>query len=337
MVKVLINVPIESELVDRIKVVSPLLDVQRGLEYSFAEKHNDFSHKKEYDLVLADVDIIYGDSPPIDVMKRAPNLKWVHSITAGVDSFLRDTEFRNSPVRLTNSSGVAAVSMAEFVIHDMLMFVKRARWCFELQKEHQWKKSTMNKKIVNPTDDLCSKTIGIVGLGDIGREVARLAKGFNMKVMATRRSTKVISHTKNVDILLPKDQLGKLLSESDFVVLSLALTPETENYIGEKELHMMKGTSYLINVARGNVIDENALIKALEEKWIAGAGLDVFKNEPLPTESELWNMPNVIISPHISAETEEYEARATERFCTNLLRFIEGKPLKHLVNKSRGY
>jgi D-2-hydroxyacid dehydrogenase (NADP+) len=336
-INVLINVPISDELVQRIISVSPQLAVRKGVEFAFAERKGDFSRKAEYDALLAEAEVIYGDFPTRDFMVRNPKLKWVHTITAGVDSFLADTKFRQSPIKLTNSSGVAAVSMAEFVIQFMLMFAKQALPCLELKQKKQWKNIATSKQIVILTEDLHSKTVGIVGLGEVGREVAKLAKGFGMKVLAIRRSAKRVSRTKYVDVLLPPGQLPKLLSESDFVVLSLALTPETMNFIGEKELRMMKPAAYLINIARGGVLDENALIKALEEKRIAGAGLDVFAREPLPVESKLWDLPNVIMSPHISAGTEDYEARATERFCNNLILYMDGKRLHNQVNKKRGY
>jgi phosphoglycerate dehydrogenase-like enzyme len=158
-----------------------------------------------------------------------------------------------------------------------------------------------------------------------------------MRVVATRRSAKRVARAKHVDILLPTEQLPWLLSESDFVVLSLPFTSETNRLIGEKELRTMKPTAYLINIARGNIVDEEALIRALDEHWIAGAGLDVFATEPLPAGSRLWEFPNVIFSPHIAGGMEDYNIRATELFCDNLRRYLSRENLFNMIDKKKGY
>ena len=230
---------------------------------------------------------------------------------------------------MTTASGIHAAPMAEYVIMVMLMFVKGMPRCFEQKKQKLWQR-------YNPTD-LRSKVVGIVGLGHIGREVARLAKAFGMEVLATRRSAKPGARAKYVDRLFSREQLPQLLSSSDFVVLSLPVTTETKNIIGEKELKNMKPTAYLINVARGAVIDENALIRALEGNTIAGAGLDVFSAEPLPTDSKLWELPNVIFTPHISGNLDNYYKLATDLFCENLKRYVNGKKLFNVVDRKKGY
>jgi len=158
-----------------------------------------------------------------------------------------------------------------------------------------------------------------------------------MRVVATRRSVKQVARARNVDLLLPRERLSQLLSDSDFVVLTLPLTSETKGLIGEEELRNMKATAYLINVARGEIIDEEALVRALDEHWIAGAGLDVFSTEPLPTDSKLWELPNVIFSPHVAGGMEDYFVRATELFCENLRRYLCGKKLLNVVDKKKGY
>jgi len=222
-----------------------------------------------------------------------------------------------------------AISIAECVLEMMLMFVKKMPLCFQLKQERQWKMFNLTV--------LHSKTVGIVGLGSIGRQVARLSKAFGMRVLATRRSTRSATRTRSVDMLFSQDQLPQLLSDSDFVVLALPLTPETNNLIGEEELRAMKPTAYLINIARGNIVDEATLTRALEENWIAGAGLDVFVTEPLPIESRLWELPNVIFSPHVAAEIEDYDLQATRLFADNLRRYLSGKRLRNVVDKKRGY
>jgi phosphoglycerate dehydrogenase-like enzyme len=188
-----------------------------------------------------------------------------------------------------------------------------------------------------PPTVLRGKIVGIVGLGHIGREVARLSKAFGMKVIATRRSTKKAGTARYVDRLMPAAQLPSLLKESDFVVIGTPHTPETHHLIEEKELGMMKSTAYIINIARGGIINEAALVKALDEKMIAGAGLDVTEKEPLPTASRLWDFDNVILSPHVSGGMEDYMARATELFCDNLKRYLAGKRLRNVIDKKKGY
>ena len=176
-----------------------------------------------------------------------------------------------------------------------------------------------------------------MGLGNIGKEVARLAKAFGMEVLAIRRTAKGESKARNVDLLLPPDRLHELLRKSDFVALTLPFTTATTRLIGEEELNTMKPSAYLINISRGGVIDEEALIRALEEKRIAGAGLDVFAREPLTAESKLWDLKNVIYSPHASGGMEGYMDKATDVFIDNLSRYLQGKKLNNLIDKELGY
>jgi phosphoglycerate dehydrogenase-like enzyme len=179
--------------------------------------------------------------------------------------------------------------------------------------------------------------VGIVGLGHIGREVARLSKAFGMKVIATRRSVSAPGKARNVDLLLPQSRMKRMLAVSDYVVLSVPLMPETRHIIGEAELNAMRSTARLINIGRGRLVDEEALIRALDKKVIAGAGLDVTYTESLPKESPLWRFENVILSPHISGSREDYVLHATAMFCENLRRYLDGKRLLNVVDRKRGY
>jgi phosphoglycerate dehydrogenase-like enzyme len=233
---------------------------------------------------------------------------------------------------MTNASGINAVAISEYVLCIILMFTKQMPFFYLSQQRGQWEHSD--------GAGLRGKTVGIVGLGHIGREVARLCKNFGMKVIATRRSATENSRARNVDRLIPRQRLPELLSESDFVALTLPLTSETTHLIGKNELQHMKSTAYIINVGRGKIIDEEALVDALENHRIAGAGLDVFDKEPLPPDSKLWNLPNVILTPHISGSSGKIEddfSKTTKIFSDNLKRFLAGKRLLHLVNKKRGY
>jgi len=327
-VSVVVTSGIGPELLRQIRRVSPKIKVAEASNLFRGELKGDAETKAKLDALLAKAEVIYGLRLPQDVLTRAPRLKWIQVMSAGVDRFL-DIDLIESPVILTNVSGIHAIPISEFVIGLMLMFVKQAPFCFQLKCEKKWERFT--------PEALNSKTVGIVGLGSIGQEVARLAKAFGMRVIATRRSARQVGRGRYVDIMLPPALLNDLLSESDFVVLAVPFTPETSNLIGRKELQKMKPTACLINIARGGIVDEAALVHALEERWIAGAGLDVFATEPLPPDSRLWDLPNVIYSPHISGGMGDYAARATELFAENLGRYLTGKRLLNVVDKKRGY
>jgi D-2-hydroxyacid dehydrogenase (NADP+) len=311
----------------RIEQVNPGIKVNDASALVAAEFRGDNSQKDKLDAWLAETDVIYGLILPRDVLARAPRLKWVQMMSAGVDR-LRDTEIWKSNILITGVSGIHAIPIGEFVMAQMLMFVKGVPRSFLQKQKHEW------QRYISTT--LRGKTVGIIGLGHIGREVARLAKAFGMKVIALRRSS-VKKRARYVDLLLPSREMASLLKKSDFVVIAVPLTAETRKLIGEKEIGDMKPTAYLINIARGGIVDEVALIKALEEKRIAGAGLDVTYPEPLPPDSPLWDFDNVILSPHISGGMEDYMAHATELFCDNLKRYLTGKKLRNVIDRARGY
>jgi D-2-hydroxyacid dehydrogenase (NADP+) len=318
----------DEESLRQIALVSPEINVRDASALAQAEFQGDAAAKESLDNLLAEAEVIYGLILPQNILTRAPKLKWVQTMSAGVDRFA-STDIWQSPVILTGVSGIHATPIGEFALEFMLMFAKRAPSCFQMKQKHEWQRFM-------PTV-LRSKTVGIVGLGSIGREVARLSKAFGMRVIATRKSARQVTRARYVDKLLPSHQIGNLLAESDYVVLAVPLTAETRGVIGEKELRAMKSTAYLINIARGGVVDEEALIRALDEKWIAGAGLDVVATEPLPADSRLWDFDNVILSPHVSGGMEDYMARATELFCENLRRYLNGKKLINVIDKKKGY
>ena len=323
------SIPSSSDdIIKQISRVSSILNVIDGSIPAMAEFRNKPDGKEEFNALLAEAEVIYGLFFSRDIVARSPRLKWVQTMSAGVDRFT-GTDIWNSPVILTGVSGIAATPIGEFVLTYMLMFAKQAPLFVRSQLKHEWTRFL-------PTV-LRDKTVGIIGLGNIGREVARLAKAFGMKVIAARRSTWGSSQAKYVDKLLPTAQLKQLLGESDYVVVATPLTPETTGLIGAEELRAMKPSGYIMNIGRGGLIDEEALIRALDEKQIAGAGLDVTAIEPLPPDSRLWDYDNVILSPHVSGGMEDYMQKATDLFCENLHRYINGKKLINIVNKKRGY
>jgi phosphoglycerate dehydrogenase-like enzyme len=318
----------DKECLRLIRAVSPGIKVKDGAALAAAEFRGDNSKEEELDALLAWADVIFGLFAPANTIARAPKLKWIQVISAGVDRWI-DTDVWQSRVIITGVSGIHATPIGEFVMALMLMFAKNAPLSFKMMKTRQWRRY--------PTHTLRGKTVGIVGLGHIGREIARLSKAFGMTTIATRRSTRQPGKAKNVDLLLPRASMNQMLSRSDYVVLSVPLTPETRHIIGEAEFKAMKPTARLINIGRGFLVDEDALIRALDEKLIAGAGLDVTYTEPLPQKSRLWLFDNVILSPHISGGMEDYMLRATNLFCENLRRYLNGKRLLNVIDKKKGY
>ncbi|MBI5878112.1 MAG: D-2-hydroxyacid dehydrogenase [Chloroflexi bacterium] len=259
------------------------------------------------------------------VIRSVPGLRWIHAINAGVDHLLCP-ELVASDILFTNSVGAHAVSISESVIGMLLFTVKRFGGHWDAQKEHRWGRV--------PKDELHARTLGIIGLGHVGLELARLAKAFEMRVLATRRTPQPAP---NVDAVWGSDSLPRLLAESDFVVMCAALTPETRGMMGERELRQMKPSAYFVNIARGALVDENALVRALREGWIAGACLDAFVHEPLPPEHPFWTLPNCFVTPHSSANTPQLTARALDIFVENVRRYRAGEPLLNVVDKRRGY
>lgn len=332
-INVLLVASLHEECKRQIAAVSPginLLDAAgpwKPPDKVTPDRFQNISSEK-LDAFLPQAEVLYGYTPPKDLVSRVPRLKWFQTMLAGVDHFL-DADLVNSKIVITNMSGIHAAPVAEFALAFMLMFAKQAPFCFLNKIEKKWERFIPML--------LRSKTVGIVGLGSIGKEVARLSRALGMKVIATRRSARQGDKTRYVDLLVPRDNLTMLLSQSDFVVMTLPYTRETDRMIGGKELRAMKSTAYLINVGRGDTVDEEALVRALEEKRIAGAGLDAFTVEPLPANHRLWELPNVIISPHASGRMENYDMIANEIFCENLRRYVSGKRLLNVVNKKRGY
>ena len=276
--------------------------------------------------LLQEAESLYTAWVPPDLIKRSPKLRWVHLFSHGIDHIRGD--ILEKDVIVTTGQGTHAAVLAEHVMTLVLMLAKQAPRFIRQQDECQWKRFYIT--------ELSRSTLGLVGFGSIGKRVAQYAKSFGMRVIATRRTFTEESPLE-IDELVPQDRLEYLLKESDFVVLALPLTSATRNLIGEKELRMMKPSAFLINISRGSLVDEPALIRALQEKRLAGAGLDAFQVEPLPTESPLWHMDGVIITPHIGALSPYFMENANRLFMENLRRYLTGKPLLNVFDRERGY
>jgi D-2-hydroxyacid dehydrogenase (NADP+) len=330
---------------EKIAEISPRVSVKDGVRQFMAEQRRsginwkqaerlekDMSITKEgeegLDALLAEAEVIFGRFTfSQDMLKKAPNLKWVHSTSVGIDSI--STDFVKTNIIVTNSRGVPAIPIAEQALMLMFMLAKNAQRLVINKEKKLWERFD--------TLELRDKTVGLIGLGAIGSEIARLAKGVGMQVIATKRSLVTREEgIPGIDQMYPLGQLRELLEKSDFVTIAAPLTPETQGMIGEDEFKNMRKTAFIINIARGRIINESALIRALKENWIAGAGLDVFENEPLAANNELWVLPNVIISPHLSSNSEKRPYRSVALFCDNLRRYINREPMLNLIGQARG-
>ncbi len=319
------GVGVGEKCLAKIRAVSPNIKVTDVSPLIYEDQRNDFTRRAELDAVLKDAEVMFGFRLPQEFLKRAPKVKWVQMMTAGVERYL-NTDMINSPVVITNASGLAAIPIAEWLMTVMLMFAKQMPVYLKNKQERKWER--YSSAVLN------GKTVGIIGLGAIGSETARRAQAFGMKVIGCRRSQR---RARYCDEMVSRANLPELLGQSDYVVIAVPWTPETAGMIGEKEIAAMKPSAYLLNIGRGDIIDEPALIKALENKRIAGAGLDVFSQEPLPVTNKLWDLPSVIMTPHIAGSMEDYVGEACNLFVKNLERYVNGKKLFNVVDKARGY
>lgn len=291
---------------------------------------------KEFLIHLQEAEVLCAYSLPDNVRELAPNLRWLQYPGAGVDS-LQPTGLlaADSGIIVTTASGIHATNISEYVFGSMLVFNRSWPEMVRLQDRHVWPRNANWYNL--RARELAGQTLGIVGLGSIGRRIAQLGRAFGMTVLGMRRSATPGEQDPDVDQLYTLEQLHELLSRSDYVVLATPLTPATEKMIGEPELRAMRPNAYLVNIARGRIIDEAVLIRALKEGWIAGAGLDVTEKEPLPADSPLYSMANVILTPHISGASDNYDKRLTALFAENLRRYCAGQPLLNQYDPQRGY
>lgn len=278
----------------------------------------------------ADV-IVYCMTPGIalkDVWNIAPRVQWVHSLSAGLESILFPA-LADSTVPMTNSRGVFKESLGEFVIASIFHFAKDLRRMQRSQMAAKWEQ--FDVEMVH------GKTLGVVGYGEIGRAAAVRAHALGMKIHALRRRPTLSDDDPIVEKSFTIAQRAEMVAGVDYLLAAAPLTPESRGLIGEAELRAMKPTSVIMNVGRGPVIVESALIKALQEGWIRGAGLDVFDVEPLPSGHPFWTMENVLLSPHCADHTATWTDEALQFFLENVRRYTHGEPLLNLVDKKSGY
>jgi phosphoglycerate dehydrogenase-like enzyme len=287
--------------------------------------------------LLPDADVAFTPFVDRDVFPAATRLRWVQSPAVGVGS-LMFPELLASPVVITSARGIRARAIAEHVIGVTIALARRLPAAMRAQAAHHWAQNELE----GPTSGVRSLDglqMGIVGLGSIGMEIVKLAAPFGIRITGIRRrGTGDFSQTDETrKITRPLSYLPELLSTSDVVVLAVPHTPETKQLIGRAELDRMKRGAFLINIARGKLIDDTAVADALRDGRLGGAALDVFTREPLEASSPYWDLPNVIITPHTSGAMEDYWTPLVALFSDNLRRFEKGDPLVNVVDKIAGY
>jgi phosphoglycerate dehydrogenase-like enzyme len=289
--------------------------------------------RDEADALLPEVEVVLGFAARPEVFATAKRLRWIHSTAAGVEGILSPALVA-SDVTLTCSRGLHAQSMAEHTLGLMLAFARQLHRSRDAQREHRW--SQHEQWGASPGfADLAGATVGIVGFGHIGSAIGGKARALGMHVLAVRRTPAASPEPAHEQWGL--DRLPELLERSDWVVLAAPHTRESARMVGAAELARMKPGARLVNVGRGALVDQDALVAALAAGRIAGAGLDVMASEPVPADSPLWDMPNVILTPHVSGLGPRYWERATDVFAANLRRWLAGEPLHGVVNKHAGY
>jgi phosphoglycerate dehydrogenase-like enzyme len=296
------------------------VNIQVGSDPEFLKTH------------AVNADVILTGGLKADLLRaaflEARTLRWVHVLWAGVEKLLFP-ELIASPVPLTNGQGVFKDGLAEFALASIFYFAKDVRRLVHNQEQGKWEQFD--------NLEVRGQTLGVVGYGGIGREAARLAHAVGMQVLAVRKRTALAGTDPLLDRVYAPDQLREMLALADYVLVSTPLTAETRGMIGEAELKAMKTSAVIINVGRGPVIAEQALIAALEQGAIKGAALDVFDTEPLPAGHAFYRLPNVLLSPHAADHTVGWADRAMDRFIENYELFRNGQPLENVVDKKAGY
>ncbi|WHY78660.1 D-2-hydroxyacid dehydrogenase [Neobacillus sp. WH10] len=316
--KMVITHKLEQGHIDQIKNVIPDWELIVSKDRAIWQEH------------AKDAEIIAGWKKGLEEYCLTPEskLKWLQTWSAGVDSLpLESLQSKN--ITLTSANGVHAYPISETIFALMLSLTRKIHTYVKNQQEKTWHHAHMGLEIHE-------KTIGIIGVGKIGKETAKIANAFGMNVLGVRNSGRPVD---NVDEMYTPDQLGLMLPKCDYVVVTLPHTKETRHLFGAEQFKQMKASAFFINIGRGETVVEEELVKALQEGTIAGAGLDVFETEPLSTDSPLWEMENVIITPHTSGSTEHYNMRVIENILIpNLKDYTDGKtPTINLVDFSKGY
>jgi phosphoglycerate dehydrogenase-like enzyme len=284
--------------------------------------------------LLPDADAAFTPFVDRDIFRSASRLRWVQSPAAGVGS-LMFPELLSSPVVITSARGIRARAIAEHVLGVTIALARQLPSAIRAQIAHRWAQEELEGAAVD-VRTLQGQRMGIVGLGAIGLELVKIAAPFGFRVSAIRRRAGE-PRPEGVDSVWPPDRLPDLLAQSDVVVLAAPHTPETKRLIGKRELDRIRRGALLVNIARGKLVDDDAVIEALRDGRLGGAALDVFSEEPLDPASPYWDLPNVIITPHTSGAMKDYWTPLVALFADNLRRFEKGEPLRNVVDKNAGY
>lgn len=334
MTDILVTAVFSPPLLDKIRAISPGVTVEQA--------HLVNGRWPEDKTTTAE---IFYATNSVPRPEQAPNLRWIQTHYAGVEHLV-DTAVWDSDILITTASGIHAPNMAQYALTQILAWAHRVPAWFRTQARGKWPAQRWETFV---PDELRGRTLGIIGYGSVGRELARQAKCLGLKVLATKRDARHPEDPGYVlpgvgdptgvlpDRIYPTEATRSMIGECDYVVNTLPLTPKTHHFFNEELFRAMKPTAFLVNLGRGGAINEKELVRALRKGWIAGAGLDVFETEPLPETSPLWQMENVILTPHISGFTADYDERAIDLFTENLRRYLGGKPLLNLVNRETGY
>jgi phosphoglycerate dehydrogenase-like enzyme len=279
----------------------------------------------------ADVSFDFDWQAPADMAANCPRLGWVQGTSAGIGGFLERTGLARTPLVFTTASGVHGTPLAEFALLGLLYFAKDGPGLARRQEQRHWERHAGGQ--------VAGRRVLLVGLGGIGRSVAALLSAAGVEVIGARRTPPGQARTAvpGVTAQIAVGQIGEVLPDVDALILACPLTEQTRNLIGARELRLMRPGAVLVNVSRGQVVDEDALIEALGSGHLGGAFLDVFATEPLPASSPLWGMPNVVISPHSASTVVAENALLTDLFTDNLQRWLAGRPLRNVYDRAAGY
>jgi phosphoglycerate dehydrogenase-like enzyme len=334
--EILITIPFTAEQLDELRAVAPSMKV-RSLPVADGQTAPEDA--------WANAEVVYSFRA-LPTPEQAPNLKWIQFHLAGIDQQIDAPILNKSGLQATTLSGANAPQVAEHAMALMLALAHHVHYMLQDQARANW--STQRSERYQARE-LLNSTVGIVGYGSIGQRLARLLQPFNVRILASRRDVMAPAseafqidgqgdaRAELVHRMYPGKAVGTMLKECDFVVVTVPLTDETRGMLGAKQLSALKPGGLLVDVSRGGVVDHAALVQALEKRQLGGAALDVFPEEPLPADSPLWEMNNVIISPHVAGLSPHYNARAFALFKENLRRYVAGDKLLNTIDLARGY
>lgn len=289
--------------------------------------------KEQFWQKLPDAHILFGSRFPPRT-GQAPQLRWVQLASAGAD-LLNGSDVIESNVLITTVSGAHSIAVSEHVMSLMLLFTRHWPQLLALQQAGHWARRDEWSELLDY--ELFGRTVAIIGLGNIGRRVAQVCKALGLRVLASSRTIPAGGSDYNIDQFFVAENLHAMLGQAHFVVICVPLTAHTRHLIAEAELRAMRPDAFLINISRGEVLDQEMLLKALDQGWLRGAGLDVVEGEPLPDGHPILMHPKIVVSPHIAGWTKRYHEHAVAVFCNNLKLFRKGEPLRNIYDRRRSY